>query len=149
MMSKNKLYPYILVTLQLGSLGYLLISGPLIAQSWLGILVEAIGFILGVVAIYIAGVHNVNIAPLPKQGSHLITYGPYRYMRHPMYLAQVLAVIPLVIDYFTYIRLTALLLLIFALLLKIPYEEKGLKHQFGEDYIKYMKSTKRVIPFIC
>ncbi len=149
MMSKNKLYPYILVTFQLGSLGYLLISGPLIAYSWLGILVEATGFILGIVAIYIAGVHNVNIAPLPKQGGRLITYGPYRYLRHPMYLAQVLAVIPLVIDYFTYIRFAALLLLIIALLLKMPYEEKGLKHQFGDDYIKYMKNTKKVIPFIC
>lgn len=147
-MFKEKIYPRLLVTIQLGSLLYLALSGILLAKSVLGLMVEAAGIILGVVAIYVAGVHNVNIAPLPKDGGQLITSGPYRFIRHPMYLAQVVAFIPLVVADYTLLRLVVILLLTVALLLKMPYEERGLVGQFGEDYIEYITKTKKVIPFI-
>lgn len=147
-MFKEKIYPNLLVTIQLGSLAYLALSGKLLAGTALGILVEAGGVILGIVAIYVAGADNVNIAPLPKEGGRLITTGPYRYIRHPMYLAQVVAFIPLVVTYYTPLRLAVILALTIALLLKMPYEEKGLIGQFGEDYKAYKAKTKKVIPFI-
>ena len=147
-MFKEKIYPYILVTFQLASLIYILISGPRIARSWDGLILEAVGILLGLWAIYVAGIHNVNVAPKPKPGGVLITHGPYRILRHPMYLAQVVAVVPLVNMYFTTLRFIVLLLLIFTLLLKINYEEKGLIRQFGEAYKAYRKSTFRVLPFL-
>ena len=147
-MFKEKIYPNLLVTIQLGSLAFLALSGRLLAGSIFGVVVEAFGIILGVVAIYVAGIHNVNIAPLPKEGGKLITYGPYRFIRHPMYLAQVVAFIPLVVTDYTPVRLAVILALAIALLLKMPYEEKGLIGQFGEDYKTYKTKTKKVIPFI-
>ncbi len=33
---------------------------------------------------------NFNIRPTPRQGGRLITSGPYRYVRHPMYSAVLL-----------------------------------------------------------
>ena len=147
-MFEEKIYPNILVTIQLGSLAYLALSGELLAGSIFGVAVEAFGIVLGIVAIYVAGIHNVNIAPLPKEGGKLITYGPYKFIRHPMYLAQVVAFIPLVVTDYTPVRLIIILALTIALLLKMPYEEKGLIGQFGEAYESYRSKTKKVIPFI-
>ncbi len=137
-----------LVTIQLGSLAFIGLSAPAIAKSWNGILLESAGIFLALHAIYVAGVRNVNIAPTPKPGAVLITSGPYRIIRHPMYLAQVVALIPLVSDYFTLLRFGILILLIVTLILKMHYEEKGLVKQFGETYLEYKKQTKKVIPFI-
>jgi protein-S-isoprenylcysteine O-methyltransferase Ste14 len=147
-MFKEKIYPYILVSIQLSSLVFILLSGPRFAKNWDGLLVEAAGVILGVWAIYVAGVHNVNVAPKPKPGGVLITHGPYRILRHPMYLAQVVAIIPLVELNFTPLRLGVLILLIITLLLKINYEEKGLIGQFGAAYKAYQKKSFRVLPYI-
>ncbi len=147
-MFKEKIYPYLLATIQLGSLAFLILSAPVIAKSWDGILLESAGVFLGLHAIYVAGVHNVNITPTPKPGAVLITSGPYRIIRHPMYLAQVVAFIPLVSDYFTLFRFGILILLIITLILKMHYEEKGLIRQFGEAYIAYREKTKKVLPFI-
>ncbi len=137
-----------LVGIQLSSLTYLLVSGPIFAHSWDGLLLETAGVFLGLWAIYIAGIHNVNVAPKPKPGGVLITHGPYRILRHPMYLAQVVAVIPLVNMHLTALRLIVLFLLAFTLLLKINYEEKGLIRQFGEEYKTYQKRSFRVLPFL-
>lgn len=147
-MFKEKIYPNLLVTVQLGSLLYLAVSGKWLASSAPGLILEFFGVSLGIIAIYVAGIHNVNIRPLPKEGGKLITSGPYRFIRHPMYLAQVVAFIPLVITYYTPLRLAVILALTLALLLKMPYEEKGLVGQFGEDYKVYQTKTKKVIPFI-
>ncbi len=147
-MVRNKFYPYLLAGIQLTSLAYLALSAPVVARHWEGLLPEAAGILLALYAIYVAGIHNVNITPTPKSGGILITSGPYRFIRHPMYLAQVVAVIPLVTDYFSYGRLAVLLLLITTLLFKIEYEEKGLIGQFGSDYEKYRQGTKKVLPFI-
>lgn len=147
-MFRDKIYPYLLVFFQLGSLVVIFLTGPWLAKSWDGIVVEMVGVILGLVAIYVAGIHNVNIAPKPKDGGVLITKWPYSQIRHPMYLAQVVAVIPLIIADFTWFRLAILLTLIVALILKMPYEEKGLVRQFGDDYRIYREQTKKVLPFI-
>ncbi len=147
-MNKTKITPYTLVTLQLGSLTYLLLSGPKFASDWTGLLLEAAGVILGLVAIYVAGIHNVNVTPTPKNGSRLITTGPYSLIRHPMYLAQVVAVIPLVIDKPSNLRMAVLVLLMATLVFKMFYEEKGLVRQFGDAYIAYQKRSYRVLPWI-
>ncbi|MBN2638542.1 MAG: isoprenylcysteine carboxylmethyltransferase family protein [Bacteroidales bacterium] len=147
-MFQDKIYPYLLVFFQLGSLALIFATGPWLAKSWDGITVETLGVVLGLYAIYIAGIHNVNIVPKPKQGGVLITKWPYSQIRHPMYLAQVVAVIPLVMAQFSWFRLAVLLTLIIALMLKIPYEERGLIRQFGDDYRVYREQTKKVLPFI-
>ena len=42
-MFKEKIYPYMLVGIQLSSLTYLLVSGPIFAHSWDGLLLETAG----------------------------------------------------------------------------------------------------------
>jgi protein-S-isoprenylcysteine O-methyltransferase Ste14 len=144
---KEKIYPSILVFIQLSSLVYILVSGPVFADTTSGFLVEMAGVFLGLLSIYVMRPGNFNIRPVVKPNGVLITSGPYRMIRHPMYLAQVIAVIPLVWEGFSYRRLAVLVLLIVVLTIKIEYEEKRLLKHF-EGYSDYKKTSKKVIPFI-
>jgi len=144
---KEKIYPSILVFIQLSSLVYILVSGPVFADTTSGFLVEMAGVFLGLLSIYVMRPGNFNIRPIVKPNGVLITSGPYRMIRHPMYLAQVIAVIPLVVESFSYWRLAVVLILIIVLTIKIEYEEKRLVKHF-KDYADYKKITKKVIPFI-
>jgi protein-S-isoprenylcysteine O-methyltransferase Ste14 len=143
----EKIFPGILVFLQLSSLIFILISGSVFAETPEGIFMEMTGIFLGLLAIYTMKPGNFNIRPIIKQNGILITNGPYRIIRHPMYLAQIIAVIPLITEQFSYYRLFALCVLIIVLLIKINFEEKRLINHFS-DYSEYMKTSKRLIPFI-
>ena len=110
-------------------------------------LIESAGFFLAILAIYVVKIRNVNVTPTVKQGSELVTSGPYRLIRHPMYIAQLIAVLPLVIDYFSWYRLAAIIILFVILLIKIEYEEKQLIAHFPE-YIEYRKKTSKMIPYV-
>ena len=150
-MDNNKFYnrglPYLLVTFQLSALGYIAVSGPLFSKSWYGLLIEIVGVALAVWAVAIMR-SNANVAPIPKKNGVLITKGPYKIIRHPMYTAQVMAVFPLVIEHDTNYRVAALIILTLTLLYKLHYEEKRLVNHFGLAYSEYKKTSKRVLPFI-
>ncbi|NOY51484.1 MAG: isoprenylcysteine carboxylmethyltransferase family protein [Chlorobi bacterium] len=147
MLEKKHIYPTILTTIQLGSLVYILVTGPVIADSISGFLMEAAGIFLGLLSIYVMKPGNFNIRPLIKSGGILITSGPYRLIRHPMYTAQVVAIIPLVAESFSYWRLGVLIILVVDLLIKIEFEEKLLLQHFSQ-YENYKASSKKLIPFI-
>ncbi len=146
-MFKEKIYPPLLVFIQLLCLAYILTSAPAIADDYSGILIEAAGVFLAIVAIFTIGIGNINITPTPKTDGYLVTSGPYSVVRHPMYLAQLVSLLPLVFDYFSWIRLGVFLLLVVVLILKIVYEEKRLRQQFPE-YAEYASRTKKLLPFV-
>jgi len=146
-MFREKIYPYLLVAFQLGSLIYLLVSAPSLATGYAGILVESAGIFIGILAVFNMGIGNFNITPKNKEDAYLVTTGIYKLIRHPMYFAQLVAVLPLVIDYYTFVRFAVYLLLVITLLLKINYEEEHLLVHF-KGYTEYMNKTKKLIPFI-
>ena len=79
------------------------------------------------------------------EGRRLITQGPYAVVRHPLYLAEAVTVLGMMINF---ISPWALLLVIVQLALqivRIHYEEKVLKEHFPE-YEDYAKKTWRLIP---
>lgn len=143
----KKLYPYLLVIVQFACLLFLLQSGPLLASDAAGLIVEFIGIVAGLLAIFHMGIGNFSVTPNPKPGGRLVTGGIYAYLRHPMYSAQLVALLPLLAEAFSWYRLAAYLLLLTALLLKIYYEEEHLQLQFP-GYAEYMMKTKRLIPLI-
>jgi protein-S-isoprenylcysteine O-methyltransferase Ste14 len=81
------------------------------------------------------------------EGRRLVTHGPYAVVRHPLYLAEAVATLGMVLNY---LSLWAVLLIAAQLalqLVRIHYEEAVLKEHFPE-YEDYAKKTWRLIPGI-
>jgi protein-S-isoprenylcysteine O-methyltransferase Ste14 len=84
-----------------------------------------------------------------KIGHILITDGPYRVVRHPGYAGFVLMALGLAIGYCSVIGLVSIpLLLLPGLAYRMHIEERLLAEQFGEEYIDYVRRSKRLIPGI-
>jgi protein-S-isoprenylcysteine O-methyltransferase Ste14 len=140
---KSSLY----VAIQFLCLGLIAITGPLFPSDGALLVIELSGIGLGIWAILSMRIGNFNIAPDPLKKSQLVTTGPYRLIRHPMYLALLLTTLPLVINDFDLFRTVAWLILLFDLLLKLNYEEKLLATKLV-GYDQYMGKSARLIPFL-
>ncbi|WP_114570642.1 methyltransferase family protein [Exiguobacterium flavidum] len=88
---------------------------------------------------------HVSVEP----GDELVSSGPYRYVRHPLYagLLLITAGFPL---YFGLYALTCIgfLAMFLALHHRIKLEEEMLTDSFGSAYTDWAKERKRLIPFI-
>jgi protein-S-isoprenylcysteine O-methyltransferase Ste14 len=144
---RNSSYAYLLVFLQYSSLLYVLFSGELIVREFLLMAFRILSGVLGVWAILVMRIGHFNIASHVKVGAELVTSGPYRIVRHPMYTSIVLFTVPQIIFQHPPSRLAAFFVLLISLVLKMLYEEQLLKDAFP-DYQAYMKRTKRVIPCV-
>lgn len=89
---------------------------------------------------------NVTSTSMPRSTATLVTSGPYRWIRHPMYSAALLLVLAA-----TLLTANAMVgiggLAMFGLLAKRSrLEEKRLVEKFGEAYVAYQASTGRFFP---
>ncbi len=88
-----------------------------------------------------------RVTPALHAKARLTTTGPYRLIRHPMYLSLLLMTLYFVLFGFNYVRLTAWLVLFADISLKMRIEERLLKEKL-DGYAAYMARTKRLIPWI-
>ncbi len=139
--------PKILTGIQLACIGIILITGPLLADSFLLVLLEMSGIILGLWSIQVMGIGNFHVTPTNVKGGHLVEKGPYRIIRHPMYFATWVALLPLLISHFTLFRVLVFGVLVFTHIRKLRYEESQLINHYN-GYADYMKRTYHIIPFI-
>jgi protein-S-isoprenylcysteine O-methyltransferase Ste14 len=92
--------------------------------------------------------HNLTDTVVTRRDATLVTTGPYRWVRHPFYLAFALAVIAnslVTANLFLAVFGTAAFLMIVA---RTSIEEKKLIERFGGDYLNYMQRTGRFLPRI-
>lgn len=138
---------YFYVALQFSFIIAILIGSPVLSQNFilLGVQLLSLGLIFW--AVYVMKSSRLSISPEVKENATLVRNGPYRLIRHPMYSATLLYMIPLVIDYFSPLRLAFLIALLFSLILKLSFEEKLLIKSF-DKYLDYKKNTWSLIPFI-
>ena len=102
-----------------------------------------IGNIYGLMALRHLG-RSFSIFP---EGRRLVTTGPYRYVRHPLYIAESIAALGAMINFLSpasVVIVVTQLLLQFA---RMHYEEKVLRQTFPE-YAAYARRTAKIIPGI-
>lgn len=90
---------------------------------------------------------KLKIFPEPHRAASLVTSGPYKFIRHPMYTSVLFGSAGLVAMNFSWIRLAFFIILLIVLIYKLRFEEKLLSEKF-ESYKQYSDSTFRLVPFI-
>lgn len=115
-------------------------------SRWAGV---ALGFLTVLSAYWVFSSIGLNISEtvLTKEHHELVTHGPYRWIRHPLYttgLALIVGIGLMAANWF--ILLYALVVLISVGLVVIPTEEQALLETFGVDYRDYMHGTGRIFP---
>ena len=88
--------------------------------------------------------------PDPRKPTPVVARdGPYRFTRNPMYFGGILGAIGIGLVFRSIIvTIFATVLQIVIYRSRILVEEQLLLKAFGEEYTKYKKRTKRLIPFI-
>ena len=78
----------------------------------------------------------------------LITSGPYQFVRHPIYLGEILygLSIPMIAN--SLYGFVIMLVPIPMLFYRIRFEEKVLVSRFGQEYLEYARKTKKLIPYV-
>lgn len=137
----------LLVGNQLALVGAVLFSGPLWPEPcWLRVLLLA-GIGLGGWAILVMKPGRFNIIPEVAKGAHLVSRGPYRWVRHPMYTSVLLITAASLLNHPGLWRGLAWLALLLVLWVKMQCEERFLLERFPA-YPSYREKTRRLIPFI-
>jgi protein-S-isoprenylcysteine O-methyltransferase Ste14 len=137
----------VLVGLQMVCILFLLVKIPALNSDPWALIVSFFGLLLGFWAIVTMKLDNLSVTPDIKQDARLVTTGPYKVIRHPMYSAVLLTFFPFILDRPSVFLTIVYIALLTTLLIKLNYEEHLLKEHFKE-YATYAKTSWRLIPFI-
>lgn len=83
-----------------------------------------------------------------KEHHQLVTDGPYRIVRHPIYTGLLMVALGAAVVTRSIEGAVGFLLILMALLSRIPQEELLMADKFPDAYSHYRRRTKKLIPFI-
>jgi len=111
-----------------------------------GLILILLGLIIRWIAIFSLHQHfTVDVAVI--QNHQLLSTGIYRHIRHPAYSGSLLSFLGLGLSFSNYLSILIIFVPVCAAFLyRIAVEEKYLKAALGDTYLKYLQSTKRLIP---
>ena len=112
---------------------------------WLSTIITVIGMVLEFsTQIYLG--RNYSTFLHIQEDQSLITTGPYRYIRHPMYSALIIVAIGLVFLSASWYFGIPFLATIVVIVFRIRKEEEALIEKFGDEYLHYTQRTGRFFP---
>lgn len=111
----------------------------------LGLAIVSSGVLIFVWSVVARG--RYSVAWEMPEDQQLVTWGPYRYVRHPSYLGYLLVFSGLFLVWLNLVALVPMVGIPGYMALAKP-EEELLMSRFGQRYREYMRSTGRFIPRI-
>lgn len=138
---------YLLLIVQILSLVFIFLTGPLIPSDSVTLLVLLLGLGIGIWAAFTFRTTKFSLLAEIPENAALIIDGPYRVIRHPMYTSVMLIAAALVVNEPSPSRLIALIVLAATLFIKMEREEVYLNRHFKE-YGEYKAKTQKLIPFL-
>ena len=95
----------------------------------------------------VAAIDPLELAGIRSSAGALQVGGPFRLVRHPLYLGWLMATLGAA--HMTGDRLAFAIISSAYLFVAVPFEERSLVRSFGEDYTRYQQQVRwRIVPFI-
>ncbi len=114
---------------------------------WCGVLLTAAGYAL----VFLSGIFlgRQYSAEVTIQENHkLITFGPYRVIRHPRYLGILLLTVGASLVFRTWAALVLFPIVLALILWRIRDEEALMEREFGEAWRVYCRRSWRLLPLV-
>ena len=124
----------------LNNLGYIFSKNPI------SILVQVCAFSLMIWARITFGIRSFHASANTTKGG-LVTHGPYRWLRHPIYASIIYFFGACLISYPFIQTIGGVVLIVIGLFIRMIIEENFLANEYKE-YKTYCLKAKRIIPFI-
>lgn len=148
MRKRTSEYSAVLVLVQVSAIGVIIMTTPFnIYKTYTFLPFGIFSVVLLLWAVFSMKTTTWNIMPTPRKKAEPTFKGPYKTVRHPMYLSILIFTVPLLIHHYSNLRLMVTLVLITVLVFKIELEEQLLKERFP-GYHNYSDRTFRLIPYI-
>ena len=134
------------VVVMIGALIGLYKIGVLFTAQPIAIALQLIAVALMVSARVTFGRRSFHAAANPTAGG-LVTTGPYRIIRHPIYTAACLFGWGSIVVHWSSVSVALGLLLLLGALMRMICEEQLIKQKYPE-YVEYARVTKRMVPYL-
>lgn len=141
-----KIVSLLAFALAVGAVVYLYEEGHIFSRQPVTVALQVFGAALMIWARLTFGIRSFNASANTTKGK-LITSGPYRWFRHPIYAAIIYFFIGSLIAYPTLETIIAFIIITAALFVRMLLEEKSLLNTYP-GYEDYCRRTKRIIPFV-
>ena len=89
---------------------------------------------------------NVSPTVITHEDHELVTHGPYRWIRNPLYTAAGLLFTGLGLVAASWFLIGAAAVAVALVRLRLPKEEAHLEARFGQEYRDYVSRTGRFLP---
>ena len=125
--------------------------GIALLPNWVfyfGLVVILIGIVVRQWSIAVLGSYFSSTIGV-QDGQKVVDKGPYRLVRHPSYTGILLILVGMGLAFQSWAAVLVILLTFgFAYGFRMYAEEKVLTLELGDEYVEYMKRTKRLFPYI-
>lgn len=147
----NPLAAILLVSTKMGTTdpSYLVIDNGLILLlvEIVGLVIYVFGFILMAWALMRLGTNYQLGGVDPRANDKMVIYGPYKFIRHPMYTAALSIAFGLACLIQSIVCFIAFCIYLVLIILLIPKEEESLIRAYGEPYKQYRQKVRKLVPF--
>lgn len=115
------------------------------AARWVGLALVGGGIALGLWALWHLGL-NVTPTAVARSDAELVTDGPYRWVRHPLYTSGFLSLPGCALVTANLLVLASGAVALALVVYRTRREERELIVLFGDRYVEYRRRTGRILP---